>query len=65
MSSNGPVRHFVTRQLKSGEIWTNYQIKVSYLENGKLVSRSKTINLKAGDEKNFEFGSQQDLIASK
>ncbi len=64
MTTTGKVRQFSTKELRAGQSWANYQIKITYMENDRLVSVSKTIKLSAGDAKHVEFKPQQrELVA--
>ena len=48
-ASNGVVRHFETSSLRAGQVWRNYEIKVSTVVDGSERVVSKTIDLAAGD----------------
>ncbi len=53
--ASGAVRQFLTRQLKNGQVWQDYAIVVSVNREGRTITQEKTINLKAGDEKEIDF----------
>ena len=57
-NGNGVVRTFRTNQLKVGEQWTNYTVRVVSDVNGESVTREKTIDVTAGstNELTFNFG---------
>ncbi|MCG8648797.1 MAG: TIGR03000 domain-containing protein, partial [Pirellulales bacterium] len=54
---SGPVRTFRTKQLKQGEQWTDYTIRVTQMVNGQPVSKERTVDVEAGrvTELTFEF----------
>lgn len=55
---DGSVRTYRTSQLKDGEVWSGYIVRVSAEINGKPVSEERTIDLVAGstNELTFDFG---------
>jgi uncharacterized protein (TIGR03000 family) len=55
---DGSVRTYRTSQLKDGEVWSGYTVRVSAEINGKPVSEERTIDLVAGstNELTFDFG---------
>lgn len=66
MKSTGPLRHFSSDKLKAGQSWNDYRITVKYEIDGKMVSRTKTLDIQAGDSRSFEFGTERDeLIVSR
>jgi uncharacterized protein (TIGR03000 family) len=56
---SGSERTFRTRQLKSGQKWAGYTIRVTNVVNGQPVSKERTIDVTAGsvNELTFEFDS--------
>lgn len=54
---SGAVRTFRTTQLKPGQRWENYTVRVTAEINGQKMSRERTINVQAGsnNELSFEF----------
>jgi uncharacterized protein (TIGR03000 family) len=54
-TATGRTRTFTTQGLRAGQQWKDYAIRVSVLRRGRLETREKTINLKAGDQLAFDF----------
>jgi len=52
-SSAGVVRHFETAGLSAGQVWRNYEIKVTTVVDGREETVSKVIDLAAGDRVEF------------
>ncbi len=48
-AASGEVRHFETKNLRAGQAWRNYEIKVATTVDGREQVVSKTIDLVAGD----------------
>lgn len=57
---SGAVRTFRTKQLKSGQSWQDYTVRVVADVNGQPIALERTINVDAGSqhELNFDFDSQ-------
>ncbi len=51
----GQMRVFKSRSLARGQQWKDYKIEVSIDRNGREVTRSKTITLAGGEDRNFVF----------
>lgn len=56
-NGSGPVRTFRTKQLKVGQQWTDYTVRVTATVDGQSVTKERTVNVKAGSvtELNFDF----------
>ncbi len=56
-NGSGATRTFRTKQLKAGQQWADYTIRVSTMVNGQMVSKERTVDVKAGSttELTFEF----------
>jgi uncharacterized protein (TIGR03000 family) len=55
---DGELRTYRTLQLKAGEVWSGYTVRVTTEINGQAVSQERTIDLVAGSTNDlaFEFG---------
>ncbi|MGB1706959.1 MAG: TIGR03000 domain-containing protein, partial [Rubripirellula sp.] len=55
---DGSVRTYRTSQLKDGQVWSGYTVRVTAEIDGKPVSEERTIDLVAGstNELFFDFG---------
>jgi len=55
--AKGPTRVFRTRQLNAGESWSNYEVQVTVIRDGREISKRKTLSLVAGSQRelNFDF----------
>ena len=55
---DGKLRTYRTQQLKAGEVWTGYTVRVTTEINGQSVSQEQTIDLVAGstNDLTFDFG---------
>jgi len=62
---DGVVRTFRTRQLAEGQKWANYTIRVTTTIGGVPVTKERTIDLKAGDTRDFEFDFGAASVASR
>jgi uncharacterized protein (TIGR03000 family) len=65
--ASGSFRYFSTKQLKDGQSWKDYEIKVTVVREGKEVSRREVIQLAAGESRQiaFDFADAPALMASK
>ncbi len=65
MKGTGAVRSFRTTKLVAGQKLTGYQIRVSVVRDGQLLSKQQTISLAAGDAQKlvFEFGDEAAVVA--
>jgi uncharacterized protein (TIGR03000 family) len=64
-SGSGSVRTFRTKQLKSGQQWADYTIRVTALVNGQTVSKERTINVIAGSTNELTFDFDTSSVASR
>lgn len=63
--SAGKVRTFKSRNLAAGQKWQGYHVTVQYSENGKLVTKSRKIDLVAGQTHELKFGDDAVQVASR
>ncbi|TWU51044.1 hypothetical protein Poly51_43380 [Rubripirellula tenax] len=61
----GAVRTFRTKQLKAGEQWTGYTVRVTAEMAGKSVSKERTVDVKAGSLTELTFDFNDDSLASR
>jgi uncharacterized protein (TIGR03000 family) len=61
----GSLRRYISRNLKAGRDYT-YEVRAEIERDGKTLSRTRVIQLTAGDNKTFEmdFDNQQQLVTS-
>src|SRR6185295_7382405 len=59
--STGPVREFSTTKLADGQSWDNYSVRVEIVRDGKTLSKSEKLSLKAGEARDvsIDFDSAQ------
>lgn len=59
----GVIRTFRTKQLKAGQAWKNYTVRVVADVNGKSITQERTIDVSSGstNELSFNFGSTDSL----
>lgn len=50
----GETRNFKTR-LMPGEVWDNYEVEISYREDGQLVKKRKSLSIEAGQKYVVDF----------
>ena len=62
--SSGPVRKYITRKLQQGQEISDYHIVVKFEQDGEMITRSKSINLTAGDSVSLDFETAE-LIVGK
>jgi len=53
--SQGETRSFTTSKLSEGQSWKNYTITASIVRDGKTVTKQKTIELAAGEDREISF----------
>jgi len=53
--TRGPVRYYSTKELGQGQAWEDYEVEVSIVKNGKTVTQTKTVDIKAGQSVNLSF----------
>jgi uncharacterized protein (TIGR03000 family) len=66
-SSTGTARRYVSNGLQSGYSYT-YELRAELTRDGKTVSETKVVKLKAGDASNLDFtleGEQQERVATE
>ena len=61
----GAIRTFRTTQLKAGEAWTGYTVRVTAVVNGQTLSQERTINVKAGSTNDLTFNFDNQTIARR
>lgn len=63
----GTTRTFSTTKLKNGESWSEYDIVVTIEREGEQLSKTKTLDIKAGDSLTvgFDFDSTESEVASR
>ena len=64
-SGKGEVRTFRTTQLKSGDRWSNYTVRVTAEVNGRSISREQTLDVVAGSTNELKFDFDQADIAKR
>jgi len=62
--SVGPLRVFKTNELKAGESWDDYVIRVEMDDNGRVVTQEKSFTLTAGNSLELSFDASAPKIAS-
>ena len=63
MKARGAVRRFRTRQLKPGEKWNDYTVRVELERDGKKVVKEAKVTLEAGQSKEVSFDFNDDRLA--
>ncbi|WP_146399695.1 TIGR03000 domain-containing protein [Planctomycetes bacterium CA13] len=61
----GSIRTFRTTQLKVGEQWTDYTIRVTAVVNGQAVSKERTVNVAAGSNTELTFEFEESSFAQR
>ena len=64
-SGEGEVRTFRTTQLKPGDRWSNYTVRVTAKVNGQNISRERTIDVVAGSTNELKFDFDQSTVAQR
>lgn len=64
-SGSGTVRTFRTKQLKAGQQWAGYTVRVTSVRNGQPVVKERTVDVKAGSTTELTFNFDDDSIASR
>lgn len=61
---NGAVRTFRTKQLKAGQEWKDYTIRVEAIVNGQAATQERTLNVTAGstNELTFDFDTNGSIV---
>jgi uncharacterized protein (TIGR03000 family) len=63
MRASGPVRQFSTTRLTAGEEWNDYTIRATIERDGQLVTKERTISLKAGDAQELTLSFDDSQLA--
>ncbi len=64
-NGNGKVRTFRTTQLKSGDQWTDYTVRVTTKLNGQPTSKERTITVEAGSTNELTFDFDRSAVAKR
>ena len=64
-NGSGPIRTFRTKQLKAGQQWVGYTIRVTKLVNGQKVSKERTVDVEAGSRTELTFDFDDSEIAQR
>lgn len=62
-SGSGPVRTFRTKQLKAGQQWTDYTVRVTAKVDGQSITKERTVNVEAGSVTELHFDFDDNAIA--
>jgi len=62
--ATGRVREFATHSLPAGQTWKDYQVRVTWEQDGKTVTRDEALNLTAGDVRTLRFVAGADQVAA-
>jgi uncharacterized protein (TIGR03000 family) len=62
---SGPLRTFRTKQLKPGQKWTDYTVRVTASIDGQSVSKERTVDVEAGSVIELDFDFDDNSIASR
>ncbi len=63
-TSRGTVRTFKTAEMRVGQAWTDYAVRVVVERNGRQEVKQQMIDLAAGENRELEFDFTIDKIAS-
>ena len=63
-SAIGSIRNFKTK-LQPGKVWEDYSIKVTFEQDGELVTKKRSLTIEAGEKYVVDFSTNTDLYASK
>lgn len=62
----GSIRYFSTKELKEGQKWEDYEIKVTVEKDGKPTTMTRKVNLVAGESKLVSFTADEEVkVASR
>jgi uncharacterized protein (TIGR03000 family) len=64
-AGSGSVRTFRTKQLKSGQQWTDYTVRVTANVHGRSISKERTINVVAGSTNDLSFDFDGTTVATR
>jgi uncharacterized protein (TIGR03000 family) len=62
--AQGETRVFRTTGLSSGKNWNDYTVRVELEQEGRIVTKEKTISLKAGESQELTFDFEGDRVAA-
>ena len=62
---SGAIRTFRTKQLKQGQQWKNYTIRVTATVAGRQLSQERTIDVKAGSMNELRFAFDRRSVAAR
>jgi uncharacterized protein (TIGR03000 family) len=63
--ATGTVRQYTTTGLAKGERWDDYRVVVTMNQNGRVVTREKTLSMIGGESHELRFDFEADLLASR
>ena len=61
--AQGEVRVFRTTGLSTGKNWSDYTVRVELEQDGRTVTKEKTISLQAGESQELTFDFEEDRVA--
>ncbi len=61
----GTRRIFATRQLPAGKTWDNYNVQVSWEQDGRTVSKERTLTVRGGEQYDLQFGPESEALAAR
>ena len=64
-AGTGSVRTFRTKQLKSGQQWTGYTVRVTVNINGQTMTKERTLDVLAGSTNDLTFDFDGASVASR
>ena len=64
-NGSGSLRTFRTTQLKAGDRWSDYTVRVTSKVNGQLVSKERTISVEAGSTNELSFDFDKSTVAKR
>jgi uncharacterized protein (TIGR03000 family) len=62
---SGTIRTFRTKQLKPGQQWSGYNVRVTTLKSGQPATKERTVDVVAGSTTELTFNFDEDSIASR
>ena len=64
-NGSGTIRTFRTKQLKPGQQWAGYTIRVKTVRNGQPVVQERTVDVQSGSTNELTFNFDSDSIARR
>lgn len=61
----GSTRVFKTDRLASGKSWKDYTVRVTVIRDGKEITREKTTDIRAGENREMSFLVDEDMLAAR